>query len=41
MGGFESGRPNGSERDAVEARRSLDVNRLRREGCLRAGWMGG
>ena len=25
----------------MEACRSLDVNRLHREGCLRAGWMGG
>lgn len=25
----------------MEACRSIDVNRLHREGCLRAGWMGG
>jgi hypothetical protein len=41
MGGFGSGRLSGSGRDAVEACRSLDVNRLRREGCLCAGWVGG
>ena len=41
MGGFGSGRPSGSGRDTVEACRSIDVNRLHREGCLRAGWMGG
>ena len=41
MGGFGSGRPSGSGRDTVEACRSLDVNRLHREGCLRAGWVGG
>ena len=41
MGGFGSGRPSGSGRDKVEACRSIDVNRLHREGCLRAGWMGG
>lgn len=40
MGGFGSGRPSGSGRGTVEACRSIDVNRLRREGCLRAGWMG-
>src|SRR6185312_3187889 len=41
MGGFGSGRPCGSGRDTVENCRSLDVNRLHREGCLRAGWAGG
>ena len=41
MGGFGSGRPSGSGRGTVEASRSLDVNRLHREGCLRAGWAGG
>ncbi len=41
MGGFGSGRPSGSGRDTVEACRSIDVNRLHREGCLRAGWRGG
>jgi hypothetical protein len=40
MGGFGSGRPSGSGRGTVEATRSLDVNRLHREGCLRAGWAG-
>ena len=39
MGGFGSGRRSG--RDTVEASRSIDVNRLRRAGCLRAGWVGG
>lgn len=39
MGGFGSGRPAG--RSTVEACRSIDVNRLHREGCLSAGWMGG
>jgi hypothetical protein len=38
MGSFGSGQPRG--RDAVEACRSIDVNRLHRDGCLRAGWMG-
>jgi hypothetical protein len=41
MGGFGSGRPSGSGRGTVEACRSIDVNRLHREGCLRAGWAGG
>jgi len=41
MGGFGSGRPGGSGRGTVEASRSIDVNRLHREGCLRAGWAGG
>jgi hypothetical protein len=40
MGGFGSGRPSGSGRDIVEASRSLDVNRLHQNGCLRAGWLG-
>ena len=40
MGGFGSGRPSGSGRATVEACRSIDVNRLHREGCLRAGWAG-
>lgn len=40
MGSFGSGRPSGTGRTPVEACRSLDVNRLHREGCLRAGWMG-
>jgi hypothetical protein len=40
MGGFGSGRPSGSGRDTVESCRTLDVNRLHREGCLRAGWVG-
>jgi len=39
MGGIGSGRPGGSGRDTVEACRSINVNRLHREGCLRAGWM--
>lgn len=41
MGGFGSGRPSGSGRSTVEACRSIDVNRLHREGCLVAGWIGG
>jgi len=41
MGGYGSGRPSGSGRDTVEACRSIDVNRLHREGCLRAGRVGG
>jgi hypothetical protein len=41
MGGFGSGRPSGSGRTKVEACRSIDANKLNREGCLRAGWMGG
>ncbi len=40
MGGFGSGRLGGSGRDTVEAWRSIDVNRLHRRGCLRAGWTG-
>ena len=40
MGGFGSGRPNGSGRRTVESCRSIDVNRLHHEGCLRAGWAG-
>jgi hypothetical protein len=41
MGGFGSGRPSGSGRNKMEACRSIDVNRLHREGCLRPGWNGG
>jgi hypothetical protein len=41
MGGFGSGRPSGSGRDMVESCRSIDVNQLNHEGCLRAGWIGG
>ena len=41
MGGIGSGRPGGFGRDKVENCRSIDVNRLHREGCLRAGWSGG
>jgi hypothetical protein len=40
MGGFGSGRPN-SGRITVEGCRSIDVNRLHKAGCLRAGWFGG
>src|SRR5271169_2769830 len=36
MGGFGSGRPR-SGRNKVDACRSIDVNRLHREGCLRPG----
>lgn len=41
MGGIGSGRPSGSGRDTAESCRSIDVNRLHREGCLRPGWSGG
>ena len=41
MGGIGSGRSSGSGRDTVESCRSIDVNRLHKEGCLRAGWTGG
>jgi hypothetical protein len=41
MGGFGSGRPAGLGRDKVESSRSIDVNQLHREGCLRPGWWGG
>lgn len=40
MGGVGSGRPSGSGRATVEACRTLDVNRLHREGCLKVGWWG-
>jgi hypothetical protein len=38
MGGYGSGRP-ASKRKA-DGCRTLDVNRLNREGCLRPGWQG-
>ncbi len=41
MGGIGSGRPSGTGREKVEACRSIDVNQLRRAGCLRPGWCGG
>src|SRR5262249_6006939 len=41
MGGIGSGRPSGLGRNTVESCRSIDVNRLHREGCLRSGWSGG
>ena len=41
MGGLGSGRPSGSGRAKAESCRSLDVNHLHREGCLRPGWIGG
>ena len=41
MGGFGSGRAAGLGRDTVEACRSIDVNRLHKEGCLVLGWSGG
>ncbi|MEQ9335161.1 hypothetical protein [Thalassobaculum sp.] len=40
MGGFGSGRTAGFGRDKVEHSRSIDVNRLHREGCLVPGWQG-
>jgi hypothetical protein len=39
MGGFGSGRPTGSGCAKVEACRSIDANRLHRQGCLRGGSM--
>jgi hypothetical protein len=41
MGGFGSGQPSGAGRTTVDAYRSIDVNRLQREGCLRPGYSGG
>lgn len=41
MGGFGSGRAACRPRQMAEACRSLDVNRLNREGCLAAGYNGG
>lgn len=40
MGGFGSGRPSIYGRRRVESCRSLDVNRLKRAGCLKPGWCG-
>ena len=40
MGGLGSGRPSGCGRGKVEACRSIDVNRLNRDGCLKPGWLG-
>jgi hypothetical protein len=40
VGGLGSGRPSGTWRSKVEDCRSLDVNQLHREGCLRPGWAG-
>jgi hypothetical protein len=40
MGGFGSGRATGTSRTKAESCRSLDVNRLHRDGCLRPGWTG-
>lgn len=40
MGGLGSGRPSGSGHCTVEGSRSIDVNRLHPDGCLRAGWAG-
>lgn len=41
MGGLGSGRSSGGGKLTAEACRSIDVNRLRREGVLSAGWSGG
>jgi hypothetical protein len=41
MGGFGSGRPSGSGKSTVESCRSINVNRLHKEGCLVPGWSGG
>ena len=38
MGGYGSGRP--SYKQKAEGCRSLDVNRMHREGCLNAGFTG-
>lgn len=40
MGGLGSGRTSGGGKVTAEACRSIDVNRLRREGVLSAGWSG-
>ncbi len=40
MGGYGSGRPSGSGRNTVESCRSIDVNKLNREGCLEPGRRG-
>jgi hypothetical protein len=40
MGGFGSGRPSGSGRDAVESCLLLDVGLLHKTACLQAGWSG-
>ncbi len=40
-GGLGSGRPAGRGRETVENCRSIDVNRLHKEGCLCPGWWGG
>ena len=41
MGVFGSRRRSRSGRDPVESCRSIDVNRLRKAGCLAPGWRGG
>ncbi len=41
MGGMGSGRPTGFGKETVETYRSIDVNRLYRDGCLKPGWSGG
>jgi hypothetical protein len=38
MGGFGSGRCDGSDHDTVEACRLIDMNRLHRDGSLSGGW---
>ena len=41
MGGYGSGRPSGTGlNNKVEAFRSIDVNSLKRKGCLKPGWRG-
>ena len=40
MGGIGSGRSSGYGRATVDACRSIDVNRLHRDGCLTPGWYG-
>jgi hypothetical protein len=41
MGATGSGRRAGFGRNTVEACRTINVNRLHRERCLRPGWCGG
>ena len=40
MGGFGSGRPSGNGRDTADGCRSIDINRLHRDDCLKPGWAG-
>lgn len=40
LGGVGSGRPSGFGSNTVECNRSIDANRLQKEGCLAPGWTG-